>query len=126
MAEEPSLVRSLEDNVRRHETPPRVSAALTQRKRPAPPRTGVSGVAATGCDGIEADVRTATERAGGGHASSLRNGAPMSKGLASPRLLRHLNHCPYPHRLADALQRLLAAVLEPHARRRPRQPAHDV
>src|SRR5438445_13215499 len=54
--------------------------------------------------------------------NAVRHAPPSLTGCAVPSL--RLPHCPYPHRLTDALQRLLAAVLEPPPRRRSRPRAH--
>src|SRR5574341_1709102 len=47
-----------------------------------------------------------------------------SSGLLAPSIPSY--HNPYPNRLADALERLLAPVLEPHAGGRARQRAHGL
>jgi len=61
----------------------RVTAPLTQGQRPAPPRTGVGGVTATGREAINPNVGTAAERAAS-HNPSLGYRAPVSKGPVSP------------------------------------------
>ncbi len=57
-----------------------VAAALAQRQRPAPPRTGVGGVAPAGRDGVDPDVGTTAEGAGSGHLSSLGRRASIFRG----------------------------------------------